>query len=125
MAQHNELGKQGEQLALRMLRQKGYVILKTNWRHGKDEVDIIAKDKNELVIVEVKTRSTDYFGDPEEAVTPQKARRMIRAAEAYAELAHADMDIRFDIVAIVLKNGKAAIRHIEDAFFASDYWEER
>jgi len=71
MARHNDLGKEGEKQALHMLQEKGYTILETNWRHEKDEVDIIALDKNELIVVEVKTRSTDYFGDPEEAVTPQ------------------------------------------------------
>ncbi len=111
-------------MACNWLIAKGYAILETNWRHGKDEVDIIAKDKNELVIVEVKTRSTDYFGDPEEAVTPQKARRLIRSAEAYAEISDIDADIRFDIISIVIRNGKASVRHIEDAFFAADFWEE-
>ncbi len=121
MAQHNELGKAGEQQAQWFLRKKGYSLLETNWRHEKDEVDIIALDKNELVIVEVKTRSTGYFGDPEEAVTPRKARNLIRAAEAYVETKNLDCDVRFDIVAIVLKNGKTTIRHIENAFFAADF----
>ena len=85
MARHNELGKEGELLALKMLKAKGYTILETNWRDYKAEVDIIATDKDELVIVEVKTRSTDYFGDPEDAVGPAKARNLIRAAEARSE----------------------------------------
>ncbi len=121
MARHNELGKEGEQQALQMLKAKGYTILETNWRNYKVEVDIIATDKDELVIVEVKTRSTDYFGDPEEAVGPAKARNLIRAAEAYIELNDLDTDVRFDIVSIILKNGKAVIRHIEDAFYAADF----
>ena len=121
MARHNELGKEGEQRALQMLEAKGYTILETNWRNYKVEVDIIARDKDELVIVEVKTRSTNYFGDPEEAVGPAKARNLIRAAEAYIELNDLDTDVRFDIVSIILKNGKAAIRHIEDAFYAADF----
>ena len=122
MARHNDLGKEGEKQALHMLQEKGYTILETNWRHEKDEVDIIALDKNELVVVEVKTRSTDYFGDPEDAVTPQKARHLIRAAEAYVEQHDLNIDIRFDIVSIILKNGKAILRHIEDAFYGADYW---
>ena len=121
MARHNELGKEGEQRALQMLKTKGYTILETNWRHEKDEVDIIATDKDELVIVEVKTRSTDYFGDPEDAVGPAKARNLIRAAEAYIELNDVDMDVRFDIVSIILKNGKSTINHIVDAFYAADF----
>ena len=121
MARHNELGKEGEQLALQMLKAKGYTILETNWRSHKDEVDIIATDRNELVMVEVKTRSTDYFGYPEEAVGPVKARHLIRAAEDYIELNDVDMDVRFDIVAIILKKGKATIDHIIDAFYAADF----
>ncbi len=121
MARHNELGKEGERRALQMLKAKGYTILGTNWRNYKVEVDIIATDKDELVIVEVKTRSTDYFGDPEEAVGPAKARNLIRAAEAYIELNNVDMDVRFDIVSIILKNGKANINHIIDAFYAADF----
>ena len=122
MARHNELGKEGERLAQQLLQQKGYALLETNWRHDHDEIDIIARDKEELVMVEVKTRSTDYFGDPEEAVTPEKARRLIRAAEAYAEINDLDMDIRFDIISVILKNGKASLRHIEDAFYGADFW---
>ncbi len=121
MARHNELGKEGERRALQVLQAKGYTILETNWRNYKVEVDIIATDKDELVIVEVKTRSTDYFGDPEEAVGPAKARNLIRAAEAYIELNDVDMDVRFDIVSIILKKGKANINHIIDAFYAADF----
>ena len=121
MAQHNELGKKGEKQAVYFLKSKGFVILETNWRHEKEEVDIVAKDGNELVIVEVKTRSTDYFGDPEEAVTPSKARRLIHAAEAYVELSDLDMDVRFDVVSIIMRKDKTTIDHIVDAFFASDF----
>lgn len=121
MARHNELGKEGERRALQMLKAKGYIILETNWCNYKVEIDIIATDKDELVIVEVKTRSTDYFGDPEEAVGPAKARNLIGAAEAYIELNDVDMDVRFDIVSIILKDGKANINHIIDAFYAADF----
>ncbi len=120
MAQHNDLGKKGEKLALEALKKKGYTILETNWRHEKQEVDIIAKDKDELVIVEVKTRSTAFFGAPEDAVTPAKATRLIEAAEAYAELHNLDMDIRFDIVSIVMDK-EISMNHIKDAFFAADF----
>ncbi len=117
MAAHNELGKKGEELALDLLKQKAYKILATNWRHDKDEVDIIAQDGDELVIVEVKTRSTDYFGNPEDAVDDTKQRNLIRAAEAYVEIHDLDMDVRYDIIAIVIKNEKYDVRHIRDAFY--------
>ncbi len=120
MARHNELGKRGEAIALETLKKKGYEILETNWRHEKQEVDIIARDKDELVIVEVKTRSTSFFGDPEEAVTPAKAGRLIEAAEAYVEEKDLNMDIRFDVIAIIIDN-KITVNHIKDAFFAGDF----
>ena len=72
MARHNELGKKGENLAKEMLVDKGYTIVETNWRFDKDEIDIVAKDGDEFVIVEVKTRSTDFYGFPEDAVDSQK-----------------------------------------------------
>lgn len=117
MADHNELGKKGEQLALEWLTDKGYTILETNWRFEKAEVDIIARDREELVIVEVKTRSTDFFGLPEEAVDTNKENLLIGAAEAYVEMNNLDIDVRYDIIAIVLQPGKARIRHIRDAFY--------
>ena len=117
MAQHNQLGKEGELLARQMLEEKSYKILETNWRHDKDEIDIIAMDGDELVIVEVKTRSSDYFGNPEDAVNFQKEAFLIRATEAYLEEKDLDCDSRFDIVSIILKDGKPDFYHIKDAFY--------
>jgi putative endonuclease len=117
MAQHNKLGKEGEVIARKMLEGKGYQILETNWRHDKDEIDIIAMDGDELVIVEVKTRSSDYFGHPEDAVDYRKEAFLIRATEAYLEEKDLDCDSRFDIVSIILKDGKPEIFHIRDAFY--------
>lgn len=117
MARHNELGKKGEDIAKKMLSEKGYAIIETNWRFDKDEIDIIAKDGDELVIVEVKTRSTEYFGFPEEAVGSQKEGFLIRATEAYLEENDLDLDTRFDIVAIILNNKETKIHHIVDAFY--------
>ncbi|RLD40240.1 MAG: YraN family protein [Bacteroidetes bacterium] len=117
MAQHNQLGKEGELLARQMLEGKGYKILETNWRHDKDEIDIIAMDGDELVIVEVKTRSSDYFGNPEDAVNFRKEAFLIRSTEAYLEEKNLDCDSRFDIVSIILKDGKPDFYHIKDAFY--------
>ena len=117
MARHNQLGIEGEQIACDFLIRKNYKILETNWRHEKEEVDIIAMDEKELVIVEVKTRSTDYFGDPEEAVDEAKENRLITAAEAYLEQNDLDQEVRYDIISIILKNNHFEIRHIQDAFF--------
>jgi len=120
MAEHNILGKRGEILALELLKDKGYKILETNWRHKKDELDIIALDENELVIVEVKTRSTDFFGEPEDAVNEAKMNRMINAAEEYIEQNEIELECRFDIVSIVLNKNKKTIRHIKNAFYGSE-----
>lgn len=117
MAEHNILGRRGENLALEMLKNKGYIILETNWRHKKDELDIIAMEGNELVIVEVKTRGTDFFGDPEEAVDDAKMQRLVRAAEEYIEQKALECECRYDIVSIILNNNKSKIRHIKDAFY--------
>jgi len=117
MAKHNELGKRGEVIARTFLEAKGFDVLETNWRHEKDEIDIIAIDHDELVIVEVKTRSTDYFGDPSEAVGKAKEEFIIRAAEAYIEIHDLNMDTRFDIISIITNNDGENIEHIKDAFY--------
>jgi putative endonuclease len=117
MARHNELGKKGEELARKMLIDKGYEIIETNWRCDKDEIDIIAKDGDEIVIVEVKTRSTDFFGFPEDAVDTKKEKFLIRATESYLFENKIDVDTRFDIVAIILNTKETKIHHIIDAFY--------
>ena len=117
MAKHIALGKKGESLAKKYLEEKGFEILETNWRHDKDEIDIIAMDDGELVIVEVKTRSTDFFGEPEESVGYHKENFLIRATEAYLDEKNLDIDSRFDIISIILTKIQTKITHIEDAFY--------
>ena len=118
MAEHNELGKLGEKLAKDYLVAKGYQILEQNWVCGHKEIDIIAMDGKELVIVEVKTRRVMCLVEPEETVDKYKQRFLIWAAEAYIERNNLDVDVRFDIVAIVIdKNNEHRIDHIENAFY--------
>lgn len=117
MAQHNEFGKQGEAVAQKYLLEKGYKILATNWRFGKDEIDIIARHNSFLVIVEVKTRSTNSYGDPEEAVTNKKRKFLVRAADAYVEQHKVNEEVRFDIISIVVTEKHWEVNHIEDAFY--------
>jgi len=117
MAQHNQLGRKGEALAATYLTQKGYEIIEQNWRNAKDEIDIVAIHDNFLVVVEVKTRSTDYFGDPSEAVTNIKQTYLIRAAEEYVIEKEIDLEVRFDIISIILTSNQHRIHHIEDAFY--------
>ncbi|MBR6931395.1 MAG: YraN family protein [Bacteroidales bacterium] len=116
MAKHNELGKQGEEIAAQYLIEKGYEIVERNWRNKHKEIDIIAKDGKYLVIVEVKTRQTNEYGNPDIAVTRQKQWRLISAANAYLFQNKLDIDTRFDIISIIFTNGEPVIEHIEDAF---------
>jgi len=117
MAEHNELGKQGEDAVAAYLAAKGYRILHRNWRFLKDELDIVAETADHLVFVEVKTRSNIIFGEPEEAVTKKKQRFLIRAANAYIEKNNCTKEARFDIISVILPSHPVKINHIEDAFY--------
>jgi putative endonuclease len=117
MAEHLELGRTGEEIALSYLREKGYKVLDTNWRSGKYEVDIIARDGNFIVFIEVKTRRSDYFGSPEAAVDRTKQRFMIRAADQYITRKNINLEARFDILTVLIKGGGHEINHITDAFY--------
>jgi putative endonuclease len=114
---HTELGQFGETLAERHLKQKGYSILGRNYRFKKLEIDIIAEMNYQLIIVEVKTRQTAEIGEPWRAVTKQKQRQIIRAANQYIVENNIDWETRFDIVSIVHNSYRTAIEHIEDAFY--------
>ena len=118
MAQHNDLGKQGEEKALTFLESQGYKIVAANWHEHKFEIDIIAIDNNEIVFVEVKTRATDFFGSPEEAVTIPKQQHLIEGANYYLEQNEIDFNARFDVIAIVMIEKNIVINHIKDAFSA-------
>jgi len=117
MAEHNELGKKGEEMAREYLAQKGYQILETNWRVGNYEVDIIATNKKFIVFAEVKTRCTNTFGEPEEFVTKQKQNFLIRAAEMFIEKKNIKEEVRFDIISVLVSGTRRQINHIEDAFY--------
>ena len=119
MAEHNELGKSGEDYAREYLAKKGFKIIEQNWVHIRDEIDLIAIDKDCLVIIEVKTRSTLYFGEPQIFVTKKKQAFMIRAANAYILQHDIHLETRFDIISVILSGDKVSIKHIEDAFYAT------
>jgi putative endonuclease len=116
MAEHNDFGKLGEELAVNYLIGKGYEILERNWHNIHKEVDIIAKDGQFLVFVEVKARRSSEYGEPDLAVTKRKQRMLIAAANAYITRNKLDVEARFDIVSIIFKDGESVIDHIEDAF---------
>ncbi|MBN3036027.1 MAG: YraN family protein [Bacteroidales bacterium] len=110
-------GRMGEEAAARFLADKGYEILERNWRCRKDEIDIIARDGDWLVIVEVKTYAGAEWISPGEAVPKTKQRCLIRAANAYIERKDIHMEIRFDIISVVLAETGTQINHIPDAFY--------
>ncbi|MEN8965322.1 MAG: YraN family protein [Polaribacter sp.] len=116
MAQHNDLGKKGEQLAIDFLIKNDYKILEKNYRYLKAEVDIIAIKKDVLVAVEVKTRSTNFFEEPQDAVKPKKIKLMVSAIDYYVTQKELDVEVRFDIIAIVHQQNHTKIDHLEDAF---------
>ncbi len=116
MAEHISLGKEGEQIAAAHLEKSGYEILELNWKHGRKEIDIIARKENIIAIIEVKTRTTDYFGTPEEAVTLSKQKYLILAADAFVNELDSEVDVRYDIVSIIKQRDNICVKHIEDAF---------
>ncbi len=116
MAQHNELGKEGEKIAVAFLLENDYEIVEKNYRYRKAEVDIIAQKGNILAVIEVKTRSTNYFGNPEEFVSPKKIKLLTSAVDDYVIKNDLDVEVRFDIIAIIKKQNKFTIEHLKDAF---------
>lgn len=117
----NALGKAGEQLAVKYLEDEGYLIVERNYRAGKHEIDIIAHKENELVVVEVKTRTDNDVIEPEEAVDHRKRQSLIWAANSYVQEKEISEQVRFDIIAIITKDEKTEIRHIKDAFNVLNY----
>lgn len=116
MAKHLESGNKGEICAEKFLENQGCEILLRNWRYKNLEVDLIVKDADILVFVEVKTRSTIGFGQPFEFVDQQKKQKLIRAADHYLEQNDFQGEIRFDIVSVLLTDD-IKIEHIKDAFW--------
>ena len=117
MAEHNELGKLGEELAVAFLQKEGYAILETNWTFQKAEIDIIAQKENILAVVEVKTRSNIEFGLPQDFVKPKKIQLLVKAVNEYVISNDLDVEVRFDIIAIFKEDKSYKIEHIVDAFF--------
>ena len=127
MAQHNDLGKLGEELAVEFLQKSGYEIVERNWTFQKAEIDIIAKIGDTLAVIEVKTRSSLDFGLPQDFVKPKKIQLLVKAVNEYIISKDLDVEVRFDIIAITASNtnslpiqndGKSfEIEHLIDAFY--------
>jgi len=117
MAEHNKLGREGEAIAVAYLKRKGYTIVAVNWRFYHYELDIVAQTANELVVVEVKSRSANYLSLPEEAVSARKIRFLVAAADAFIKQKNISLPCRFDVLTVVMLPGEPVINHIEDAFY--------
>lgn len=121
MSVHQQLGNRGESIACTHLLKNGYQILEQNWRYDRAEIDIIAELPDFLVVIEVKTRTTDFFGLPSSFVSERQQDLLIKAAEAYIIEKDIDKEVRFDIIGIVLDPAlphQTRIQHIADAFSA-------
>ena len=111
------LGNEGERAAATYLENIGYIVLEKNWRFKRSEIDLICKKDDTLVFVEVKTRSYVAFGEPEAAVDQKKAEKVMEGAEEYIFQNDWHGDIRFDIVSILMNDGKQKVLHLQDAFY--------
>lgn len=121
MAEHNDFGNLAEQLATSFLEEKGYKILRRNYRYQRAEIDIIASFMNQIIVVEVKARGTDLFIAPEEAVTKTKIKSLVLAADQYMKQNDFPQEVRFDIISVLPdERGKLKITHLEDAFQSFD-----
>lgn len=118
MATHNDLGNEGEELATLHLIKKGYEIITRNYVYMKGELDIIARTGNTLVIVEVKTRSTPDFGDPQEFLKPAQRKRLVDTAHQFTqEYGDDNIEVRFDFIGVIKNKAGITIEHLEDAFY--------
>lgn len=116
MARHNDTGKLGETLAQEYLRKKGFAIVETNWRKGKYEADIIAYKEGLIVFAEVKTRSSQEYGMPEDFVDREKQRAYVRMANNYVIEHDREEEVRFDIITVYMGSNDYRIEHLEGAF---------
>lgn len=121
MAEHNLKGVKGEELAARFLKENGYTVLETNWRFKNLEADIIAVADGVMVVAEVKTRNSNFFGEPETFVNKQKQANLRKAANGYIQQKQLDLEVRFDIISVILAKNEEQVKinHIPDAFLFS------
>ena len=118
MAQHLDLGRKGESLAKAHLEKAGYEILDENWRHGRAEIDLVAYKDKVIIFAEVKTRTGNGFGEPEDFVDARKQKLLVAAADEYIYLKDHQGEVRFDIISILFdKHAYYKLKHIEDAFW--------
>ncbi|MBR9922485.1 MAG: YraN family protein [Bacteroidetes bacterium] len=115
-----EKGKRGETLAAQFLKKKGMTLLESNWRAGRNEIDLILREEQTLIFVEVKTRSKKYFGSPGTFLSKAQEQRIAQAAFHYcAEVGH-DWEVRYDLVEVLLQGDSHQITYYKDAFYPGD-----
>lgn len=117
MAEHNDFGKWGEDIAARYLVEQGYCILERDWKSGHRDIDIIARKDDHIVFIEVKTRRNRLFMEPEQAVDWKKRKNLRASINHYVKYRRIDLQIRFDIITVVGNLGTTPeINHIEDVW---------
>jgi putative endonuclease len=113
-----EIGNLGEDIALKCLVEKGYTILEKNWRFGHLELDIIALSPQKIIaFVEVKSRTVDYFAEPEMTLTKKQQSNLIKAANVFLEISKLDYEAQFDIISVVIHPKGNELNHLENAFY--------
>ena len=117
MVSQKELGEMAEELARQHLKNLGYIILDKNWYYGHLELDIVARDGDELVVVEVKARSGIRYEHPSEAVTSSKIKRIVEAADGYIQEKEWTGETRFDVVTVIFFKQGHELEHFKDAFY--------
>jgi putative endonuclease len=117
MAESHELGQKGEELAVEHLKKGGFKILFRNWKWGKNEIDIIAENTDYIIFAEVKTRTDDYQMHPVSAITKEKQRSIIFAADGYLQKFNINKESRFDVITIIKTDNSFEVDHIESAFY--------
>lgn len=118
MASHNDLGKRGEKAVVDILQNWGYTVLECNWFYAKYEIDIIARNEEWILFVEVKTRTSNKWGNPETAISDRKIKRIVEAADFYIKENNITLQARFDVASIITQNDNLVIDYIDDAFMA-------
>jgi len=120
MAQHLDLGRKGESLAKAHLQNTGYEVIDENWTHDRAEIDLVAYKEGMIIFAEVKTRTGNWFGEPEDFVDTRKQKLLVKAADEYIYRINHQGEVRFDIIAVLFdKQNNYTLKHIEDAFWPS------
>jgi len=117
MGKHNELGKEGEQIAVDYLLARGYDIIYRNYRYLKAEIDIIARKDATLVVVEVKSRTSSFLEDIADTVTKKKIKLLVMGTDHFVTENNLEVEVRFDIITILKTKKSLRVEHLKDAFY--------